>query len=166
MGNLYTIAIILHAASATAAFIVGIILLFQSGQLQRQLATTVLVLLSLMEIFMIAAILSHVSTLPAILQGTFTGLAVLGLYLVWRAVQTVLVLRNPDGDQLAVISHIGFILISLFDGFAIVSSIDLHAPAWLVAIIAVAAVILGIYGIEQRKKTLLRTASKTQPNVT
>ena len=57
-------------------------------------------------------------------------------------------------DQLKVIDHVGFVLISLFDGFAIVSALDLHAPGWLIAVIAVAAVGVGIYGINLRKKTL------------
>jgi hypothetical protein len=50
--------------------------------------------------------------------------------------------------------HIGFILISLFDGFAIITAIDLQAPAWLVAVVAGGAVALGIYAINLRKKTL------------
>jgi hypothetical protein len=46
------------------------------------------------------------------------------------------------------------VLISLFDGFAIVSALDLQAPGWLVAVVAVGAVGIGIYGINVRKKTL------------
>jgi len=76
------------------------------------------------------------------------------LYIIWRAVQAVSVLREQPANQGAVIGHIGFILISLFDGFAIVSAIDLHAPGWLVAVIAVGAVAIGIYAINVRKKTL------------
>lgn len=45
-------------------------------------------------------------------------------------------------------------LVPLFDGFAIVSALDLQAPGWLVAVIAVGAVGVGIYGINLRKKTL------------
>jgi hypothetical protein len=55
-----------------------------------------------------------------------------------------------------VIDHIGFSLISLFDGFVIISAIDLQAPGWLVAVIAVGAVALGIFAINLRKKTLTR----------
>jgi len=74
------------------------------------------------------------------------------LYKIWRAVQAVTVLtKQNQADQLKVIDHVGFVLISLFDGFAIVSALDLQAPGWLVAVIAVGAV--GI-GINVRKKTL------------
>lgn len=79
---MHTIAIVVHATSAIAAFIIGIILIFQRNALR------------------------------------------------------------------------GFVLISLFDGFAIVSALDLQAPGWLVAVIAVGAVGVGIYGINLRKKTL------------
>ena len=64
------------------------------------------------------------------------------------------VLREQPGNQVAVIGHIGFVLISLFDGFAIVSAIDLQAPGWLVAVIAVGAVAIGISAITVRKKML------------
>lgn len=80
--------------------------------------------------------------------------SILGLYMIWRAVQAVSVLRQPPGNPEAVIDHIGFNLISLFDGFAIITTLDLHAPGWLVAVIAVAAVAPGIYAINMRKKTL------------
>ena len=75
--------------------------------------------------------------------------------MIWRAVQAVTVLtKQNQADQLKVIDHVGFVLISLFDGFAIVSALDLHAPGWLVAVIALGAVALGIYAINMRKKTL------------
>ena len=157
MLNLHTLSRVIHALSATGAFIVGIVLLFQSKTLrQLQLARAVLVLLILMEVFLVIAILSHVTSLPTIMQIIFGGLALLGGYMIWRAVQAVSVLREPHGNQGVVIDHVGFNLISLFDGFAIISAIDLHAPGWLVAVVAVGAVALGIYGINRRKKTLLR----------
>ena len=75
--------------------------------------------------------------------------------MIWRAVQAVTVLtKQNQADQLKVIDHVGFVLISLFDGFAIVSALDLQAPGWLVAVIAVGAVVIGIYAINVRKKML------------
>jgi len=67
--NLHLLAIIIHALSATGAFIVGIILLFQRNTYrQLQLGVAFLVLLVLMEVFLITAILSHVNSLPTITQ--------------------------------------------------------------------------------------------------
>ncbi len=153
---MHTIAIVVHATSAIAAFIIGVVLIFQRNTLrQLQLARAFLVLLILMEVFLVIAILSHVTSLPAITQLIFGGLVILGVYMIWRAVQALTVLtKQNQADQLKVIDHVGFVLISLFDGFAIVSALDLQAPGWLVAVIAVGAVGVGIYGINVRKKTL------------
>jgi hypothetical protein len=156
MPDLHTIAIVLHASSATGAFLVGVVLLFQNKTLrQLQLARAVVVLLVLMEVFLVIAIISHVTSLPTITQLIFAGLALLGGYMLWRAVQAVSVLRAQPANQGAVLDHIGFILISLFDGFAIVTATDLQAPGWLVAIVAVGAVALGIAAINVRKKTMI-----------
>ena len=153
---MHTIAIVAHATSAIAAFIIGVVLIFQRNTLRKlQLARAFLVLLILMEVFLVIAILSHVTSLPTITQLIFGGLVILGVYMIWRAVQAVTVLtKQNQADQLKVIDHVGFVLISLFDGFAIVSALDLQAPGWLVAVIAVGAVGVGIYGINVRKKTL------------
>jgi hypothetical protein len=153
---MHTIAIVVHATSAIVAFIIGIILIFQRNALrQLQLARAFLVFLILMEIFLVIAILSHVTSLSTITQIIFGVLVILGLYMIWRAVQALTFLtKQHQEDQLKVIDHVGFVLISLFDGFAIVSALDLQAPGWLVAVIAVAAVGVGIYGINLRKKTL------------
>jgi len=147
---------VLHALSATGAFLVGIIFLFQSNTLrQLQLARVVLVLLMLMAVFLVIAILLHVTSLPTMKLLIFGGLVILVVYMIWRAVQAVTVLtKQQQEDQLKVIDHVGFVLISLFDGFAIVSALDLHAPGWLVAAVAVCAVGVGIAAITIRKKSL------------
>jgi hypothetical protein len=155
MLDVHMLAIVIHALSATGAFVVGAVLLFQRNTLrQLQLGAAHVVLLVLMEVFLVTAILSHVTSLATITQLVFGGLALLGLYMIWRAVRAVSVLRDQPGNQGAVIDHIGFNLISLFDGFVIVSALDLQAPGWLVAVIAVGAVALGISAINLRKKTL------------
>lgn len=157
MLDLHTLAIIAHALSATGAFIVSIAVLVQTDRLrQLRLARAVVVLLLLMEVFLVIAILSHFTSLPTVKQLVFAGLAILLLYIIWRAIQAVTVLRKQPANQGAVTSHIGFVLISLFDGFAIVSSLDLHAPGWLVAVIAVGAVAIGITAITTRTKSLAR----------
>ena len=153
---LHTLAIVLHATSAIAAFIVGIVLIFQRDAFrQLQLGRALLALLALMGFFLVVAILSHLTTLPTVKQITFGILLVLLGYMIFRAVQAVTVLSNQRHvDQLKVVDHVGFVLISLFDGFAIVSALDLKAPGWLVAIIAVAAVGIGIFALTSRKNTL------------
>lgn len=158
---LHTAAIALHAICAIAAFFVGLILIFQPiGRRQLQLARALVALLVLMGVFLVIAILSHVTSLPTTTQFIFGALVLLLVYMIWRAVQAVNILtgRQP-ADQLSVIDHIGFVLISLFDGFAIVAALDLGAPGWLVAVIAVGAVVIGILGINARKRTLTMQAT-------
>jgi hypothetical protein len=163
MQDLHTLAIVLHAASATGAFLVGIVLLFQSQMLrQLRLARAVVVLLMLMAVFLIIAILSHVTRLPISQQLIFGGLFLLLMYMIWRAIRAVIVLRKHEqADQFKALDHVGFVLISLFDGFAIVSALDLHAPPWLLVVIAVGAVLLGISAINLRKKVLARVAVRS-----
>jgi hypothetical protein len=157
MLDVHTLAIVVHALSATGAFVVGVAFLFQRETLrQRQLVGAHVVLLMLMEVFLVIAILSHVASVATSTQLVFGGLALLGGYMIWRAVQAVSALQEHPGNPGAVIDHIGFNLISLFDGFVIVSALDVHAPGWLVAVMAVGAVALGIAAINRRKKTLLR----------
>lgn len=153
---MHTFAIIGHATSAIAAFIIGCVFLFQKNTFrQQQLGGVFLGLLILMGLFLVVALLSHVTILPMIEQLIFGGLVILVGYMIWRAVQAVILLnkRWPE-EQLKVIDHVGFVLISLFDGFAIVSALDLHASGWLIAVVAIGAVGVGVYGIHMRKKTL------------
>lgn len=155
MLDLHTLAIVAHTLSAIGAFIAGVALLFQrNASRQLQLAEAFVALLVALEVFLVIAILSHVASLATVTQVIFGALAVLAAYMVWRAVQAVSVLREQPENQAAVIDHVGFVLIALFDGFAIVSAIDLRAPGWLVAVIAVGAVVLGNYAIAARKNRL------------
>ena len=99
MLELHTVSIVIHALSATGEFIVGIVLLVLNNTLrQLQLGRAVLVLLILMEVFLVIAIISHLNSLPAITQIIFLALAVLGLYMIWRAVQAVSVLQAQPGN--------------------------------------------------------------------
>ncbi|MGZ3665909.1 MAG: hypothetical protein ACXWQR_22560 [Ktedonobacterales bacterium] len=158
---LHTTAIVLHTTCAIAAFFVGLTLILQpTGRRQLQLARALVALLILMGVFLVTAILSHLTSLSTTTQLIFGGLVLLLVYMIWRAVQAVNVLtgRQP-ANQLSVIDHVGFVLISLFDGFAIVTALDLGAPGWLVGVIAVGAVVIGILGINARKRTLKMQAT-------
>lgn len=164
MLDLHTSAIAVHTAGAVGAFAIGLILISKRSilwQTERQLGRALLVSLIIMEVFLITAILSHFISLATITQIIFGGLSALGAYMIWRAIRTVSILRRgPDGNQLAIIDDVGFILISLFDGFAIISAIDLQLPVWLVSIIAIGAVLIGIFAVNTRKKRLIEQRGK------
>src|SRR5260370_7763419 len=150
---MHTFAIVVHVTSAVAAFIIGIVVLFQSTTLrQLQLGRVFLVLLILMEVFLVIAILSHVTSLPTIAQIIFGGLVILGGYMIWRAVQALTILTHQHQEnQMKVIGHVGFVPISLFVGFALVSALAFHFPHCL---IPVGAFLVGIFGIMLSTKTL------------
>lgn len=86
--------------------------------------------------------------LDAARQVIFTALDALGLYMAWRAIQARRALQTqPKGWRLKYIDHVGFNLISLFAGFVIVAAIDLGAPGWLIAVIALLGIAGGIWGV-------------------
>jgi hypothetical protein len=97
-----------------------------------------------MIVFLAGAILAHVSQLDALQRGIFAGLFVLSLYMLFRGARARTALRvQHDGWWPIFVDHIGFTLISLFEGFIIVSGIDLGAPGWLTAVVAVLGVVVG-----------------------
>ncbi|MFI5958832.1 hypothetical protein [Cryptosporangium sp. NPDC051539] len=85
--------------------------------------------------------------LPTAKRLTFSGLALLGLYLLRRTYAAVHALRTQD--PLKFVGHVGFVLISLFDGFAIVSALDLHLPGVAVALSAVLGVVVGVVAVRR-----------------
>jgi hypothetical protein len=90
---------------------------------------------------------------------TFSLLCVLGIYTGWRGFQAhrELAQRHPEW-QVRYIDHLGFTLISLFDGFTIVAAIDLGAPLVVVLMAGVAGVAAGIAAMNVVKSRLRRAA--------
>lgn len=85
----------------------------------------------------------------------FLGLFFLGIFMLYRAYRAYQVLeRRGRGWRMSYVDHLGFTLISLFDGFVIVSAIDLGAPVWGIVFIAVTGVLAGIYTINRTKAGL------------
>lgn len=62
---------------------------------------------------------------------------------------------QPEGWRLKYIDHVGFNLISLFDGFVIVAAIDLGVPGRLVVAIALLGIAGGIWGVNIVKSKAL-----------
>ena len=92
----------------------------------------------------------------------FPGLLLLGGYCVVRAVRT----RPSDSDPVSCadparagryLDDVGFGLISLFVGFVAVGVLDLGAPGWAAAVVAVAASVLGPRVLAGIKRRRLRT---------
>jgi hypothetical protein len=143
---LHAIAIILHAGAGVTAFVAGCLALSPPPDTQRahRLFGVYLLSLGLMIVFMLGAMAAHWQQLGTGEQLIFGGLFLLGLYMGWRALSARgLLRRRGEGWRLPYMEHVGFTLIALWEGFVIVLAIDLGAPAWLVAVLAVLGVVLG-----------------------
>ena len=142
----HLIIIVLHATAAALCFIFGALTLFPhlSHHSRMTLSTYYVGTLIAMIVFLAGAILAHLDRLEALQLKIFAGLFVLSLYMLFRGARARTVLRmQHDGWWTIYVDHLGFTLISLFEGFIIVSGIDLGAPGWLTAIVAVLGVVVG-----------------------
>lgn len=142
---LWWTAIVAHTVCGVIAFTVGFAALRRDTvRRHRWIPAAVQWMILGLVVFMAAAILSHWSDLDTASRITFSGLCVLGLYILWRSRRAV---RSAsqwlDHGRSSYVGDIGFVLISLFNGFVIVAAIDPGAPGWLVAVLAIAAIIVG-----------------------
>jgi uncharacterized membrane protein len=152
--------IIFHAAAGVISFAAGIFLL-SPKRAQKHPAIFTLYLLSLIGliIFMIGAMISHWNDISMTEQITFSGLVILGVYMLYRAVMAKRLLSEGSKQYGKYMDAIGFTLISLFDGFIIVGAIDLKFPGWIVAACAIGAVIIGNRFIKKEKAKFVKTSA-------
>lgn len=138
--------IVLHAAAGVAAFTIGIAALSpRILNRHRWIAGAVVWMVVGLVVFMVGAIAAHWNALDTASQIVFSGLAVFGCYMIRRARRARRIVPTSIGDRgwLDYVDDIGFVLISLFDGFVIVLAIDLGAPGWFVAGGAVGSIVVG-----------------------
>jgi hypothetical protein len=143
---LHATLITLHATAAVLCFSFGAATLqaHATNSSRRGLFHYYLIALIAMIVFLAGAILAHVTQLGGTQRAIFLGLFVLSLYMLFRGLQARTELFSPRDDRLGgYVHHIGFTLISLFEGFIIVTAIDLGTPGWLTAGAAVLGVIVG-----------------------
>jgi hypothetical protein len=140
-----------HALCGLTCFVAGVAALRLSAPGSAWFRVYLTALVGLV-VFLLAAVAYDWRRLDATERYVYTALFALSLYMLWRGVRASARLANrAEGWRSKYIDDVGFTLISLFDGFVIVLAIDLGAPGWLVAVIAVAGVALGILGIRQAK---------------
>jgi hypothetical protein len=76
------------------------------------------------------------------------------MYMLYRARNARRLLQDHQGAwNHEYIEHIGFTLISLFEGFIIVAVLNAGGPGWLVAILAILGILAGrsVIGFAQRR---------------
>jgi hypothetical protein len=79
-------------------------------------------------------------------------LTALGGYLIWRAVQARRLLPvGPARPSARYLDHLGFTLVALFDGFAIIAVLTAGGPAWLAVVVGVLGAAAGHVAISRLK---------------
>ena len=151
---LNTVFIAVHAVAATLAFGAGV-LSAASGRFLGVYRIAMVV----MAAALVPAVLVDRATTDTTALAIFTGLIGLAVVMVVRA--ELAVRRGPaltGGPTAGYLDHIGFTLISLADGFAVVTAIRAGAPGWAVAVMAVGVVVVGHLALQTAKRRLVHPA--------
>ena len=143
--SLHNILIILHAAAATISFFAGWLLIFSRAYTSNQrLFSLYWWSLVGMVAFLAGAILVYWTEYSSAERIIFPGLLGLGIYMLYRARSANHLLGTQQNNwKSSYIEHIGFTLISLFEGFIIVSGLNSGISGWMVAVAAILGVVIG-----------------------
>jgi membrane associated rhomboid family serine protease len=152
MNALHVVLITVHATAAVLAFTLGIVVFVRIPETARATpfrAYAVCVWVAVAALMTVVVLdWGHLDVARRI---AFPILGVLGVYMVWRTERARRTLRiRGERWRPAFIGHVGFVLISFFDGFCIVLAIDLRMPPWVVAAAAVFGVVVGVIAIRAR----------------
>jgi hypothetical protein len=149
-----TVFITLHAVAATLAFGAGALSAASGRYLSVYRAAMAVMLAAL-----VPAVLVDWTTTDATARLVFAGLIGLAVVMVIRA---ELAVRSAPprtgGPTAAYLEHLGFTLISLADGFAVVAAIRWGAPGWAVGMLAVGVVVVGHLTLQAAKRRLVHPA--------
>jgi uncharacterized membrane protein YfcA len=153
--SIHSVFISLHAAAAIISFFTGCFLIFSTRNtgMQRGYGLYWWTLLG-MVVLLAGAILVYWTEYSSVERIIFPGLFVLGIYMLYRARNAGQLLEEQQNDwRHNYIEHIGFTLISLFEGFIIVGGLNSGFPVWLVAVLAIFGVLVGrwLIGFAQRR---------------
>jgi hypothetical protein len=155
---LHSLLITAHAACATAALALGL-----AATLRRTepIFGAYLATLSLMLLFLVLLVVIDWAGLDDARRGTFAALLMLAAYTAWRGWHATRAVSTGG-----FIDDVGFTLIALFDGFVIVSAIDIGIPLWMIPAVGILGVLLGILGVHWLKRRAVNeapTLSGAQP---
>jgi hypothetical protein len=150
----HNLLITLHATAGVVSFAAGVLSLPLTSARSWRYPVYAVSLLALV-VFMVTVVAVDWRGLDGTARMTYLALIALGGYMLWRGGHAGTRLRRqPEGWRPKYLNDIGFTLISLFDGFVIVSAIDLGGPAWLVVGIAVLGVAAGILAMNRVRARL------------
>lgn len=145
---LHTVLIYGHALGGLVAFSLGCFVLRPQSRGQAAVFRAYLFALWMMVLLLVAALGVTWHDLSGASRLAYSALGLLALYTGVRGTQAQRLRHTQTpGWPGAYIGHVGFTLISLFDGFVIVGALDLGAPGWLVGTVGVVGVLVGIRAI-------------------
>ena len=160
---LHTVLIYGHALGGLVAFGLGCLVLRPQRQEESAVFRAYFVSLWAMVALLALVVSVDWAALPPVSRMTFGGLTLLALYTGLRGWQARRLLSSQISSQTAdwqsdYVGHVGFTLISLFDGFVIVGALDMNALGWIVGTVGVLGVVVGISAINLVKYNLQRPA--------
>lgn len=148
---LHNILICGHALGGLVAFGLGCLVL--RPRKADALFRAYFIALWVMVLLLIAVVGVDWRELPPVSRFTYSGLTLLALYTGFRGAQARRLLHNQTvGWKCDYIAHVGFTLISLFDGFVVVGALDMNAPGWLVGAVGVLGVVVGVSTVNHYKR--------------
>jgi hypothetical protein len=150
-----TIVITVHAVAATTAFGAGLLAAPAGRYLGVYRGA-----MAVMALALLPAVLVDWSTTDPTARIVFAGLIGLAGVMVLRA--ELAGRRHPartGGPTGAYLEHIGFTLIALADGFAVVAAIRAGAPGWAVGVMAVGVVAVGHGTLQVAKRRLVHAGA-------
>lgn len=159
--SIHSALIILHATTATIAFFAGVLLIVsQTYATNKAIFRIYLWTLIAMTILLAGAILVYWNEYSDVERIVFPALLGLSIFMVFRGWGAGLVLATLQANwELGYIEHIGFTLISLFEGFIIVSGLNAGFPPWLVTLVAVLGLLVGRWSLGRAKRRVVQSSS-------
>lgn len=153
--SIHYVLIILHSAAATISFFAGCLLIFSPAySLNQRLFSLYSWCLIGMVVFLAAAISVYWAEYSGAERIVFPSLLGLGIFMVLNArIANSLLRARKSNWKRGYIESIGFTIISLFEGFIIVSGLNSSFPGWMVAIVAILGVVAGrwVIGFAKRR---------------
>jgi hypothetical protein len=153
--SLHNVLIILHTITATISFFAGSLLIFSPKYATNEtLFNLYLWPLIGMGLLLAGALFVNWENYSDTERVIFPGLLGLAFFMIFRGWGASLVLHTQQKKwKLGYIEHIGFTLISLFEGFVIVSGLNAGLPGWLVGVIAFLGLLGGRWVIAYARRT-------------
>jgi hypothetical protein len=147
---LHTLLIVGHATCGLVALLVGCVVLAPPARSMPRWFRVYLVALVGLVVQMLAVVTTDWTVMATSQQVAFSALSLLGVYTGWRGFRASAELADRTaGWQARYTNHVGFTVISLFDGFTVVAAIDVGAPLPAVIMVAVVGVGAGIITINR-----------------